>query len=182
MVTPMSTEHLKAAIRTIPDYPKAGIQFRDVTSLMNNAAAFSDAISRMANYYRQYQFDKIVGTEARGFIFGAPLAFSLGIGFVPVRKPNKLPGKVLSQSYQLEYGEDCLEIHQDAIAIGENILLIDDLLATGGTMLATAELVTQLGGKIEHAGFVVSLPDIGGEQRLRENRINVFSLYQFNGE
>ncbi|MDN4503657.1 adenine phosphoribosyltransferase [Alteromonadaceae bacterium BrNp21-10] len=178
----MSVIDIKAIIKTIPDYPKVGIQFRDVTSLMADAAAFSDTITRLANEFGLYQFTKVVGTEARGFIFGAPLAVALGVGFVPVRKPNKLPGKVLSQKYLLEYGEDCLEIHQDAIAQGDKVLLIDDLLATGGTIVATAALVRQLGGIVTHAGFVVSLPDLGGEQRLQDNGIEVFSLCQFSGE
>ncbi|MBC3767774.1 adenine phosphoribosyltransferase [Neptunicella marina] len=178
----MSVEQIKASIRTITDYPKPGIQFRDVTSLMANADAFSKTISHLAERYKDKKFDKIVGTEARGFIFGAPLAYALGIAFVPVRKPNKLPGAVHSQSYSLEYGEDCLEIHQDAIHQGERILMVDDLLATGGTILATANLIEKMGGHVEHAAFVISLPDLGGEQRLAAQGITSYSICQFDGD
>ena len=156
--------------------------FRDVTSLMQDPAAFKSAVRMLAEYYSQYQFDRVAGTEARGFIFGAPLALELGIGFVPVRKPNKLPRKVISESYQLEYGEDCLEMHQDAVFHGEKILMIDDLLATGGTMMATAKLIRQLGGVVEHAGFVVSLPDLKGEEKLTELGISSYSICQFDGD
>ncbi|WP_438862754.1 adenine phosphoribosyltransferase [Neptunicella sp.] len=178
----MSVEQVKSSIRTIADYPKPGIQFRDVTSLMADSAAFNQTIQLLATQYQDMQFDKIVGTEARGFIFGAPLAIALGVGFVPVRKPNKLPGAVHSQSYQLEYGEDCLEIHQDAIHPGERVLMIDDLLATGGTIIATATLIQKMGGIVEHAGFVVSLPDLGGERALKAKGITAYSLCQFEGD
>lgn len=127
-------------------------------------------------------FDHVVGTEARGFIFGAPLAIELGIGFIPVRKSNKLPGKVISESYELEYGTDTLEMHDDSIFKGDHVLMIDDLLATGGTMLATAKLIRQLGGIVSHAGFVVSLPDLGGIERLVAEGIECQSICQFEGE
>ena len=178
----MSTATVKDAIRTIPDYPKAGIQFRDVTSLMQNKVAFKQAIALLAEHYSQYEFDVIAGTEARGFIFGAPLAVALGVGFVPVRKPNKLPRQVISQGYELEYGSDTLEMHDDAISSGQRVLMIDDLLATGGTMLATAQLIQRLGGVVEHAGFVVSLPDLGGEDKLSAAGVESFSICQFAGE
>lgn len=128
------------------------------------------------------QFDKVAGTEARGFLFGAPLAIELGIGFIPVRKPGKLPREVISESYELEYGTDTLEIHLDAVKPGERVLMLDDLLATGGTMIATANLIRKLGGIVEHAGFVISLPDIGGEQKLNKHGIDCFSLCEFEGE
>ena len=156
--------------------------FRDVTTLIQDAKAFSFVIDKLASHYGQRRFNKIAGAEARGFIFGAPLAVNLGIGFVPLRKPNKLPGKVVSEAYNLEYGQSALEVHLDAIDEGDKVLLIDDLLATGGTMLAAASLVTQLGGVVEDAGFVVSLPDLGGESRLEEAGLNCFSLCQYEGE
>lgn len=166
----------------MPDYPKKGIMFRDVTSLMQNPKAFKASIQLLAEQYSEYKFDCIAGTEARGFIFGAPLAIELGIGFIPVRKPNKLPRRVISESYQLEYGEDALEMHHDSVLHGENVLMIDDLLATGGTMMATANLIRQLGGVVKHAGFVVSLPDLGGEVKLKEHGIECHSLCQFEGD
>lgn len=178
----MTVELVKSAIKTVPDYPKQGIMFRDVTSLMQNAAAFKSSIKLLAEYYSAFNFDCIAGTEARGLIFGAPLAMELGVGFIPVRKPNKLPREVISESYQLEYGEDSLEMHKDAVLHGEKVLMIDDLLATGGTMMATANLIRQLGGVVEHAGFVVSLPDLGGELKLSEHGVKPFSICQFEGD
>lgn len=178
----MSVERIKSSIQTVPDYPKAGIMFRDVTTLMQDAEAFKMSIQCLAEQYQSYNFDRIAGTEARGFIFGAPLAVELGIGFVPVRKPNKLPRKVIRENYQLEYGEDCLEMHHDAVFHGENILMIDDLLATGGTMMATANLIRQLGGVVEHAGFVVSLPALGGGEKLAQQGIKSFSICEFEGD
>lgn len=156
--------------------------FRDVTTLMQDSSGFALCLDLMAEYCRELSIDKVVGTEARGFIFAAPLAYMLGVGFVPVRKPNKLPGESISQSYELEYGSDQLEIHIDAIEPGERVLIVDDLLATGGTVLATAELVRQLGGIVEHASFIVSLPDLGGENRLVDSSIKCFSLCQFDGD
>jgi len=136
----------------------------------------------MVDKFKPMQFDKVAGTEARGFLFGAPLAIELGIGFIPVRKPGKLPREVISESYELEYGMDTLEIHLDAVKPGERVLMLDDLLATGGTMIATANLIRKLGGIVEHAGFVISLPDIGGEQKLNQHGIDCFSLCEFEGE
>lgn len=156
--------------------------FRDVTTLMQDSSGFAMCLDLLAEYCRELPIDKIVGTEARGFIFAAPLAYMLGVGFIPVRKPNKLPGESISQSYELEYGSDNLEIHIDAIEPGERVLIVDDLLATGGTVLATAELVRQLGGIVEHASFIVSLPDLGGETKLVDSSIKSFSLCQFDGD
>jgi adenine phosphoribosyltransferase len=156
--------------------------FRDVTTLIQDANAFAYSIDRLAEQYESGKFDKVAGAEARGFVFGAPLALKLGIGFVPLRKPNKLPGKVISESYQLEYGESALEVHVDAIDEGDKVLLIDDLLATGGTMLAAASLVKKLGGTAEDAGFIVSLPDLLGESRLADSGIRSFSLCSYEGE
>lgn len=178
----MTPDQIKATINTIPDYPKPGIQFRDVTSLMRDREAFKRTIESLAEFYSDLTFDHIVGTEARGFIFGAPLAVELGVGFIPVRKPNKLPGKVISESYELEYGTDTLEMHHDSVFEGDHVLMIDDLLATGGTMLATAKLIRQLGGIVTHAGFVVSLPELGGEAKLQSAGIECKSICQFEGD
>lgn len=156
--------------------------FRDVTSVLQNHEAFTACIEQLKAQFNGMTFDKIVGTEARGFLFGAPLALEMGIGFVPARKPGKLPREVISESYELEYGTDALEIHKDAILPGEKVLMIDDLLATGGTMVATANLIRQLGGIAEHAGFVISLPEIGGAKKLEEHGVTPFSLIEFEGE
>ncbi len=178
----MSADYIKSVIKTVPDYPKPGILFRDVTSVLEDHKAFAATIKLLVEKFGPMEFDKVAGTEARGFLFGAPLALELGIGFVPVRKPRKLPRQVISESYQLEYGEDVLEIHTDAIAKGEKVLMIDDLLATGGTMVATANLIRRLGGVVEHAGFIISLPDLGGEKRLNDAGVTCTSLCQFEGE
>ncbi|MDP2575556.1 adenine phosphoribosyltransferase [Vibrio penaeicida] len=180
----MTTEtiaQIQASIKSIPDYPKPGILFRDVTSLMEDAAAYRATIALLVEKYKDMGFTKIVGTEARGFLFGAPLALELGVGFVPVRKPGKLPRETVAQSYELEYGTDTLEIHTDAIAKGDKVLVVDDLLATGGTIEATVKLIRQLGGDVEHAAFVINLPEIGGETRLKEFGLNVYSICEFEG-
>ena len=178
----MPAAYIKSVIRTVPDYPKAGIMFRDVTSVLEDHKAFSLVIAEMVKHFSPMGFDKVAGTEARGFLFGAPLALELGIGFIPVRKPNKLPREVISESYELEYGTDCLEIHKDAVKPGEKVLMLDDLLATGGTMIATANLIRRLGGIVEHAGFVISLPDLGGEQKLLDIGVTCYSICEFEGE
>ncbi|WP_394135055.1 adenine phosphoribosyltransferase [Aliivibrio fischeri] len=180
----MSTETLaliKSSIKSIPDYPKAGIMFRDVTSLMEDPKAYQATIQLLVEKYKQGGFTKIVGTEARGFLFGAPLALELGVGFVPVRKPGKLPRPTIAQTYDLEYGTDTLEIHTDAIVEGDRVLVVDDLLATGGTIEATVKLIRQLGGEVEHAAFVINLPEIGGEARLEGLGLNVYSICEFAG-
>jgi len=173
---------VKAAIKTIPDYPIEGVMFRDVTSLLEDASAFAITVHLLAEQYQNKGFTKVVGTEARGFIFGAPLALALGIGFVPVRKPGKLPRATYAQAYQLEYGEDILEIHRDAITDQDKVLIIDDLLATGGTIEATTKLIRRVGAEVKEAGFVISLPDLGGEERLKAMGLSTFSLVQYNGE
>lgn len=178
----MSADYIKSVIKTIPDYPKAGIMFRDVTSVLEDHDAYAATIAMFVERFGPMGFDKVAGTEARGFLFGAPLAIELGIGFVPVRKPNKLPRETISQTYELEYGMDTLEIHKDAIKPGEKVLMIDDLLATGGTIVATAQLIRRLGGIVEHAGFVISLPEIGGESKLFAQDIDCYSLVSFDGE
>ena len=173
---------LKSAIHTIPDYPKAGIMFRDVTGILDDAAAFKLTIDILADKFKAGSYTKIVGTEARGFLFGAPLALAMGLGFVPVRKPGKLPRATFSQDYQLEYGHDTLEIHQDALTDNDNVLIIDDLLATGGTIEATTKLIRRSGAKVTDAAFVISLPDLGGEQKLEGMDLSVFSLLQYAGD
>ena len=170
---------IKNAVHTIPDYPIKGILFRDVMGVLEDAQAFKLTIELLAKKYEDQGFTKIVGTEARGFLFGAPLAIAMGVGFVPVRKPGKLPRATFSQDYQLEYGQDTLEIHQDALSEKDNVLIIDDLLATGGTIAAT---IRKLGANVQSAGFVISLPDLGGETVLRDAGLSVHSLIQFEGE
>lgn len=178
----MNLDQIKATITTVPDYPKPGIQFRDVTTLMQHDAAFKASIHHLAARFDDLKVDKVAGTEARGFVFGAPLAMALSVGFVPIRKANKLPREVIRQEYELEYGKDMLELHRDAVEPGDRILLIDDLLATGGTMLATAALVRQLGGVVENAGFVVDLPALGGRERLQQAGIRCHTLCEFEGD
>ncbi|MCC2616327.1 adenine phosphoribosyltransferase [Aestuariibacter halophilus] len=178
----MSAAYIKSVIKTVPDYPKPGIMFRDVTSVLEDHTAYSASIAMLVEKYAPYKFDKVAGTEARGFLFGAPLAIELGIGFVPVRKPNKLPRSTIGESYELEYGMDTLEIHEDAIKPGEKVLMIDDLLATGGTMIATANLIRRLGGEVAHAGFIISLPDLGGIERLQAHGVETHALCEFEGD
>lgn len=178
----MTAEYIKSVVKTVPDYPKAGIMFRDVTSVLEDHKAFSACIAMLVEKYQGLNFDKVAGTEARGFLFGAPLAIELGVGFVPVRKPNKLPREVVSETYDLEYGTDTLQIHKDAIKPGEKVLLIDDLLATGGTIGASAKLIRSLGGVVDHAGFVIGLPDLGGYDKLAALNIECYSICDFDGE
>ncbi|HSG52333.1 MAG TPA: adenine phosphoribosyltransferase [Rheinheimera sp.] len=173
---------LQQVIKTVVDYPKPGIIFRDVTSLMQDGPSFKKVIDAFCHFYADKGITKIVGTESRGFIFGAPLAYALGISFVPVRKPGKLPRERISQSYQLEYGEDALELHIDAVVPGDKVLLVDDLLATGGTIDATAKLVRKLGGIVEDAAFVIALPELGGVKRLQDAGLNILSLVEYSGE
>ncbi|WP_119467944.1 adenine phosphoribosyltransferase [Vibrio cholerae] len=180
----MTTETLsliKSSIKSIPDYPKKGILFRDVTSLLEDAQAYQATIQLLVEKYKDMGFTKVGGTEARGFLFGAPLALELGVGFVPVRKPGKLPRQTVAQSYELEYGTDTLEIHVDAIKPGDKVLVGDDLLATGGTIEATTKLIRQLGGEGEHAAFVINLPEIGGDKRLEGLGLQVYSICEFEG-
>jgi len=180
----MTTEtiaQIKSSIKSIADYPKPGILFRDVTSLMEDASAYQATIQLLVDRYKEMGFTKIVGTEARGFLFGAPLALELGLGFVPVRKPGKLPRATVAQSYELEYGTDTLEIHTDALVEGDKVLVVDDLLATGGTIDATPKLIRQLGGVVEHAAFVINLPEIGGNKRLEGLGLDVYAICEFEG-
>lgn len=183
--TKMSTEQLnliKDSIKTIIDYPLPGIVFRDITSLIENGQAFAATMELFKARYESLHIDKIVGTEARGFIFGAPLAAALGAGFVPVRKPGKLPRDTIQESYDLEYGSDVLQIHKDAIKPGERVLLMDDLLATGGTAEASVKLVERLGGVMVEAAFVIELPDLNGAEKLKAMSVPIYSLIEFAGK
>ena len=169
-------------IRTVPDYPKPGIQFRDITTLLKDPTGFSAAIDALVARYRTTPISKIVAIESRGFLFGAPLAVALGLGFVPARKPGKLPGKTTGHDYTLEYGVDRIEIHDDAITAGDNILIVDDLLATGGTAHAAVSLVQKMGGRVVECAFLVDLPDLGGRARLEALGMPVFALCAFAGD
>lgn len=171
----------KSYIRTLPDYPKAGIQFRDITTLLKDATAFNAVIDALAERYADVALDKVVAIEARGFIIGAALASKLQLGFVPVRKPGKLPAATLSQAYALEYGEDALAVHVDALTAEERILLVDDLIATGGTACAAVTLIRQLGAVVTQAAFVIDLPALGGMQHLQAAGVQGFALCQFEG-
>ena len=172
---------LKSLIRTIPDYPKKGILFRDVTTLMGNAQGFKAAIEQMAAPFTGAKVQAVAGIEARGFIVGGAIADRLGCGFVPLRKKGKLPWKTIGQEYTLEYGVDIIEMHQDAIRPGERILIVDDLIATGGTAEAAAKLVKRSGGEIVGAAFIVDLPDLGGMSKLAELGIKTHVLMAFEG-
>jgi adenine phosphoribosyltransferase len=172
---------LKDLIRTIPDYPKPGIMFRDVTTLLADAQGFKAAIARMAEPYRTEPVDLVAGIEARGFIIAGAIADRLGCGFVPIRKKGKLPWKTVSEEYALEYGRDHMEIHEDALARGRRVLIVDDLIATGGTAGAAANLVLRLGGTIVGAAFIIDLPDLGGTKVLEARGIKVHALVSFEG-
>ncbi|BET95801.1 adenine phosphoribosyltransferase [Xenorhabdus taiwanensis] len=172
---------IKDSIETIPDYPKAGILFRDITTLLDNPVAYQSTIDLLVARYQNKGITKIVGTEARGFLFGAPVALQLGIGFVPVRKKGKLPRETLSETYDLEYGTDTLEIHKSSIKEGDKVLVIDDLLATGGTIDATVRLIRRLGGQVSEAAFVIGLPDLGGVERLKKQGVESYTIVEFPG-
>lgn len=175
---------IKSRIRTIPDHPKKGIMFRDITTLIKDPVGFRLVIDNFTQRYitGDVDFDQIVGIEARGFIIGGALSYTLGKGFVPVRKVGKLPGEVVRHEYELEYGTDTIEIHKDAFDTGSKILIVDDLLATGGTALAAAALVEKLGGTVAEMSFIVNLPDVGGEKKLVDKGYKVFCLTEFEGD
>ncbi|WP_130834259.1 adenine phosphoribosyltransferase [[Erwinia] mediterraneensis] len=179
--TAQQLELIKNSIKSIPDYPKPGILFRDVTSLLEDPQAYAATIALLVDRYRDKGITKVVGTEARGFLFGAPVALGLGVGFVPVRKPGKLPRETFSEAYELEYGTDQLELHKDAIQPGDVVLVVDDLLATGGTIEATVKLIRRAGGSVKDAAFVINLFDLSGETRLKAQGIECYSLVNFAG-
>jgi adenine phosphoribosyltransferase len=170
-------EHLKALIRDIPDFPLPGILFRDVTPLLRHPRGLADVVEAFAARYRGRDVDAVVGIESRGFLFGAPLAVALGVGFVPVRKPGKLPAQTLSLSYELEYGRNTLEVHRDALLPGESVVVVDDLLATGGTASAAASLVRELGAHVIELAFVVELGFLHGRERLAEDAVHSLIAY-----
>jgi len=172
---------VKSRIRTIPHYPRHGIQFRDITTLLKDPVGFRIAIDELHVRYAEQKIDKVVGIESRGFIVGAPLAYKLGVGFVPVRKQGKLPAETIGHDYELEYGSDRVEIHADAITPGEKVLLVDDLIATGGTAEAAASLIARLGGMVVECAFLVDLPEAGGRARLEQQGLKVFALCAFSG-
>ncbi|TCS65608.1 adenine phosphoribosyltransferase [Primorskyibacter sedentarius] len=172
---------VKDYIRTIVDFPHEGILFRDVTTLFADPRGFRIAVDQLLHPYAGIRFDKVVGLEARGFILGGAIAHQLSVGFVPIRKKGKLPGAVISEEYQLEYGEAVVEIHDDAIKAGERILVVDDLLATGGTAEAGIRLVERLGGEIIGCAFIIDLPDLGGRKRLEALGMDVHALCAFEG-
>ncbi|MGC6528341.1 MAG: adenine phosphoribosyltransferase [Paracoccaceae bacterium] len=172
---------VKDYIRTIVDFPHEGILFRDVTTLFSDTRGFRMAVDQMLHPYAGQRIDKVVGLEARGFILGGAIAHQLGTGFVPIRKKGKLPGATISQQYTLEYGEAVMELHDDAIEAGEKILLVDDLLATGGTAEAGIKLVERLGGQIISCSFIIDLPDLGGRNKLQALGMDVQVLCEFEG-
>ena len=172
---------LKCLIRSIPDYPKPGIIFRDVTTLLGHAEGFQEAIASLARPYKDQGVQAVAGIEARGFILGGAVADRLGCGFVPIRKKGKLPWKTIGQEYTLEYGVDVIEIHEDAIAKGERILIVDDLIATGGTAEAAVKLLERSGGKIVGATFIIDLPDLGGMKLLKSHNVQSHALVTFEG-
>jgi len=173
---------IKSRIRTVPHYPKQGIMFRDITTLLKDPVGLRVTINELVNRYTGVKIDKVAGIEARGFIIGAALAFQLGVGFVPIRKKGKLPAETIGHDYELEYGTDRIEMHVDAVEKGERVLLVDDLIATGGTAEAAVKLIESMGGKIVECCFVIDLPDIGGHQRLEKMGQKVFALCEFEGD
>ncbi len=172
---------LEKLIRTIPDYPKPGILFRDVTTLFGNAKGFKKAIKAMAKPYQDLKIDAVAGIEARGFILGGAIADRLGCGFIPIRKKGKLPWKTIGQEYTLEYGVDVIEMHEDAVAAGQRILIVDDLIATGGTAEAAAKLIARSGGVVVGATFIIDLADLGGVKRLAAHGVASHALVAFAG-
>ena len=172
---------IKSLIRTIPNFPKEGIMFRDVTTLMKDLKGFTYVIDTLKERYISYDIDYVAGIESRGFIIGSALAYSLNKGFVPIRKKGKLPGERISVEYQLEYGTDILEMHKDALHKYSKVLLVDDLLATGGTILGAIELIEQLDSKVVESCFIVDLPDLGGGKRIHDKGHEFFKLVDFKG-
>ncbi len=173
---------IRSRIRTIPDYPKPGIQFRDMTTLLQDPIGLRITLEQLLAPYKGETIDKVVGIEARGFVLGGAMALQLDAGFVPVRKKGKLPWDTIGRDYELEYGIDRIEIHTDAIKDGERVLVVDDLIATGGTASACIDLVEQTGGDIVGCAFVVDLPDLGGSKLLRDRGLEVHTLCEFEGD
>lgn len=172
----------KPFIRTVNDWPKAGVQFRDITTLLSDKKVFRQLIDAFVHHYMDVEFDAVVGVDARGFILGAPIAYELNKGFIPVRKKGKLPFETLEEAYDLEYGQAEVQIHADALKPGEKILVIDDLIATGGTLDAACRLVTRLGAEVIECTAIVDIPDLGGSKNLKEQGYSIFCLCEFEGE
>jgi adenine phosphoribosyltransferase len=181
MNSPVLENDLKAAIRTIPDYPKPGIMFRDITTLLGSARAFRRAVDELVQPWAGLKIDKIAGIEARGFIIGGAIAHQLSAGFIPIRKKGKLPHKSVRVAYSLEYGIDEMEMHEDAVSKGERVILVDDLIATGGTAEGAVKLLRQMGAEVVAAVFMVDLPDLGGAAKLRALDVPVRTLVSFEG-
>ena len=173
---------IKSKIRTIENYPIKGVMFRDITTLLKDPEGLRDSINKLVDRYKDLNIDKIVAIESRGFIVGAPLAYLLNVGLVLIRKPGKLPAETIDQDYKLEYGTDRIEVHVDAIEEGEKVLIVDDLIATGGTAEAAVRLVQKMKGDIVECCFIIDLPDIGGRERLENMGQKVFTLCEFEGE
>ena len=173
---------LRGLVRTIPNYPKEGVMFRDITTLLGDADGLRLCVEQMAKPYLDKRIDAVAGIEARGFILGGAVAERIGAGFVPIRKKGKLPGKAIGQDYELEYGIDVIEVHEDAITKGERVLMVDDLIATGGTAEAAAKLLERLGAELVGAAFVIDLPDLGGLARLNKLGIECHTLMEFEGD
>ena len=173
--------NLQSLVRTIPDYPKKGILFRDITTLIEHPEGFKQSIEDIAAPHRGMGITHVAGIEARGFIFGAGVAIALGVGFIPIRKKGKLPGETIGQNYALEYGVDTIEIHADVIGPKDKVLLVDDLIATGGTAIAAVGLLRRTGATVLNAAFVIDLPELGGAAKLREEKVEVFKLIDFDG-
>ncbi len=173
---------IKSRIRTVPHWPKKGVMFRDITTLLKDPVGFKICIDDFLNRYRNKDIDIVVGIDSRGFILGGAIAYMLGKGFVPVRKKGKLPAPTEKEEYALEYGTDTIEIHKDAIEKGQKVLIIDDLIATGGTALAAAKLVKKLHGEVVELGFIVDLPDLGGRAKLEKAGYSVYAQVSFEGD
>ncbi len=173
---------IKSRIRTVPHYPKPGVMFRDITTLLKDPVGFRITINELVNRYTAEKIDRVAGIEARGFIIGAALAYQLGVGFVPIRKKGKLPAETVGHDYDLEYGTDRIEMHVDSVSQGERVLLVDDLIATGGTATAACKLIESMGGTIVECCFVIDLPDLGGRKRLEKHGQKVFALCEFEGD
>ena len=173
---------IKSKIRTIENYPIDGVMFRDITTLLQDQEGLRESIDQLVNRYKDLKIDKIVAIESRGFIFGAPLAYLLNVGLILIRKPGKLPSETINQEYKLEYGSDKVEIHTDAIKKGEKVLIVDDLIATGGTAEAAVRLIQKVQGEIVECCFIIDLPDLGGSKKLEKMGQKVFTLCEFEGE
>jgi adenine phosphoribosyltransferase len=173
---------LKSKIRTVPHWPKKGVMFRDITTLLKDSQGLNDMVEILFKRYKEMHIDAVAAIESRGFISGAILAHRLNVGFIPIRKAGKLPAKTVSMEYELEYGKDKIEMHEDAIQKGKRILLVDDLIATGGTALAACKLIEKMGGVVIECSFIIDLPDLGGRTKLEKAGHKVFSLVEFEGE